>query len=125
LRAINPEVERFARAFSELDRFATVKARLRRDVLSARAGILRNYDPLVRETDKLEDWLSWLREMAAVDPEMTPALDHLTMTLAREENLGRALQEQQCITAGFRGIFCAVQPRTGCAQFGRPPGPGD
>ena len=48
-RAVDPEAERFDRALKALDRFTVMETSLHRDVLSARAGLLRNYDPLVRE----------------------------------------------------------------------------
>src|SRR6516225_2256440 len=54
IRAVNPEAEQYDRVLAELDRFSMLEAALHRDVLSARAGILRNYDPLVRETNALD-----------------------------------------------------------------------
>ena len=54
-RAINTDEERFDRALGALDRFAMVESALQRDVLSARAGMLRNYDPLVREVTALNE----------------------------------------------------------------------
>jgi DAHL domain-containing protein len=53
-RASNTDAERFDRALAALDRFALVESALQRDVLSARAGMLRNYDPLVREVQRSE-----------------------------------------------------------------------
>src|SRR4051794_20951537 len=41
-RASNTDAERFDRALGALDRFALVESALQRDVLSARAGMLRN-----------------------------------------------------------------------------------
>jgi signal transduction histidine kinase len=123
LRAINPEAERFDRALSELDRFATVEARLRRDVLSARAGILRNYDPLVRETDELDDSLSWLREMAAVDPEMTPALDRLTMTLTREESLVERFKSSNALLQNSLAYFALFSRQLGAPNSADPLAP--
>jgi len=54
-RASNMDAERFDRALGALDRFAMVESALQRDVLSARAGMLRNYDPLVREVTALNE----------------------------------------------------------------------
>ena len=45
VRALNPEAELFDRALAELDHFEMLENGLYRDVLAARAGILRNYDP--------------------------------------------------------------------------------
>src|SRR5258708_5090333 len=73
LRAINPEAELFDIALGELDRFAMLENALYRDVFTARAGTLRNYDPLVREINALHDSLARLRETAAIDSETTAA----------------------------------------------------
>ena len=59
-RAVDPEAERFDRALKALDRFTVMEISLQRDVLSARAGLLRNYDPLVRELNALRDALGRL-----------------------------------------------------------------
>jgi hypothetical protein len=48
LRAIDTDAERFDLALGEINNLEMQEAALHRDVLSARAGILRNYDPLVR-----------------------------------------------------------------------------
>jgi cytochrome c peroxidase len=45
MQAINTDAERFDRALAELDRYSTAEAMLHSNVLSARAGLLRNYDP--------------------------------------------------------------------------------
>ena len=44
--ALNKDAERFDRAFSALDRLEATESELHRDVLSARAGLLRTYDPV-------------------------------------------------------------------------------
>jgi hypothetical protein len=61
LRAFNLSAERFDLSLAELDRFAMTQAALHRDVLSERAGLLRNYDPLVQEADALDASLGRLR----------------------------------------------------------------
>jgi DAHL domain len=71
LRAIDPGAELFDIAVGELDRFSTLENALYRDVFTARAGTLRNYDPLVREINALHDSLARLRETAAIDSETT------------------------------------------------------
>ena len=48
---------------------------LHRDVLSARAGLLRNYDPLVREVNALRDALDRLRDVPPGDAEEAAAID--------------------------------------------------
>jgi len=53
-RTINADAELFDRTLGDLNHFAMVENALQRDVLRARVGELRNYDPLVRETDELD-----------------------------------------------------------------------
>jgi len=52
-RALNPEAEIYDRALIELDGFTMAEDALYRDLFTARTGLLRNYDPLVREIDAL------------------------------------------------------------------------
>jgi hypothetical protein len=85
LRAINPNAELFDHALGELDRFAMMENALYRDVFTARAGTLRNYDPLVRELDALRDSLDRLRETAAIDAETAAAVDQLAASIDRQE----------------------------------------
>jgi signal transduction histidine kinase len=87
LRALNPEAELFDRALAELDHFETVESMLYRDLLMARAGMLRNYDPLVREVKALQASLVQLRENAGVDAQTRAALDRLAGSLTRQEDL--------------------------------------
>src|ERR1700704_4408490 len=57
--------------------FAVAKSALHRDMLSARTGMLRSYDPLVREMTALHGAVDQLRESAAGDPEVAAASDRL------------------------------------------------
>ncbi len=86
-RASNTEAERFDRALGALDRFALVESALQRDVLSARAGMLRNYDPLVREVNVLNELISRLRDAASADAEEVAAIDRLAASVGRQEEL--------------------------------------
>src|SRR5215510_7607300 len=75
VRGINTDAERFDRTLATLDEFLMANSALGRDVLAARAGLLRNYDPLVEEIRELYDCLDRLREAGASDPEIANALD--------------------------------------------------
>ncbi len=86
-RSFNGKAEQFDRAFGELDRFATVEAALQRDVLSARAGVLRNYDPLVRHIAELEASTARLRDITARDPATDAVIDGLDRALSQQESL--------------------------------------
>jgi signal transduction histidine kinase len=87
LRAVNPEAELFDRILAELDRFEMIESGLYRDLFTARAGMLRNYDPLVREVDALRASLERLRQTAAIDTESKAALARLAVSVAKQEEL--------------------------------------
>jgi hypothetical protein len=87
LRAVDMDAEPFDRALGALDDFATLESALHRDVLTARAGTLRNYDPLVREANALSNLLGRLRETAAVDTETSAAINRLAASVGRQGDL--------------------------------------
>ena len=67
-----------------LDASVIAESELHRDVLSARAGMLRNYDPLVREERDLRAAVDRLRQRT-LDPEIAAAGARLDDLVAREE----------------------------------------
>jgi signal transduction histidine kinase len=86
LSAIGTGAARFDRAFDQVDRITETEAALHRDVLSARAGLLRNYDPLVQETDSLDASVAEVRASMAGDAAAIAAIDRLAGSLARQED---------------------------------------
>src|SRR5271163_4045449 len=86
-RAIDPHAERYDRSLKALDRFTMVEISLQRDVLSARAGMLRNYDPLVQEVNDLREALGRLRDNASEDAEEAAAVDRFAIAASRQEKL--------------------------------------
>jgi len=112
LRAVDPEAELFDRALVELDRFATVENALYRDVFTARAGTLRNYDPLVEEINALRQSLDRLRDTAAIDAETSTAIDRLAASIDRQEELVERFKSENALlhnSLAFFGRF-RVQP---------------
>jgi signal transduction histidine kinase/CheY-like chemotaxis protein len=105
VRAINPEAELFDRALGELDRFAMIESALYRDVFSARAGTLRNYDPLVREINALHDSVDQLRKTAAIDTETTAAVDQLAASIGRQEELVEQFKSDNALLHNSLSFF--------------------
>ena len=68
-----------------LDAAVLADSELHRDVLSARAGMLHNYDPLVRDELDLRAAVELLREKAP-DPEIAAAAERLSGLVAHEED---------------------------------------
>jgi len=87
MRAVNTDAERFDRALDELDRFTTAEAMLHGNVLSARAGLLRNYDPLVADADALDASIGRLREIMAGDAAAESAIRRLAVSTSNQEAL--------------------------------------
>ena len=104
-RASNMDAERFDRALGALDRFALVESALQRDVLSARVGMLRNYDPLVREVNVLNDLIIRLRDAAAADAEEAAAVDRLGASVNRQEELTEQFKSNNALLQNSLAYF--------------------
>jgi signal transduction histidine kinase len=61
LLGIDPEASRYDRMTTTLGRLAVEENRVRQDILAARAGLLRTYDPINQQMDALHDSLGQLR----------------------------------------------------------------
>ena len=118
LRAINPEAELFDLAFAALDRFAMLESALYRDVFTARAGTLRNYDPLVREINELHESLSRLRETAAIDSETTAALDQLVASVDQQEELVERFKSDNALLHNSLAVFGRFSVRPVSSDLG-------
>ena len=122
-RALNADAELFDHALGALDRFTMVESALQRDVLSARAGVLRNYDPLVRETNDLDASLLKLRETAAVDAETSAALDRLARSIAGQETLVEQFKSSNALLQNSLAYFGLYSARLGGSEHGGPIAP--
>ena len=87
MQAFNTDAERFDLALAELDRFSTAVAMLHSNVLSARAGLLRNYDPLVADTDALDASLGHLQQIMGGDAAAESTIHSLATSANRQEAL--------------------------------------
>jgi signal transduction histidine kinase len=85
LRGMNSGTVEIDVALRELDEFMIAQSDLHRDVLSARVGILRNYDPLVRELQTLYAEIDDLRPRASGDTELSAALQQLRTEVEEQE----------------------------------------
>jgi 5'-deoxynucleotidase YfbR-like HD superfamily hydrolase len=104
-RAVNPEAELFDHALAKVDRFAMTENALYRDVFAARAGMLRNYDPLVDAITALRDTLQRLRELAAIDAETTAAIDRLAASIDRQEELMELFKSENALLQNSLAFF--------------------
>ena len=87
LRGIDTNAPAYALALRAFDDYALAEASLQRDVLQARAGLLRNYDSFTTDAQEMEDAAGRLRSHALAEGlDMTPA-DRLAATVVEQENL--------------------------------------
>ena len=104
-RAVNPEAELFDHALAEIDHFAVLENALYRDVFTARAGTLRNYDPLVHELNALHGSIDRLRETAAIDAETIAAVDRLAASVDRQEELVERFKSENALLHNSLAYF--------------------
>jgi signal transduction histidine kinase/ActR/RegA family two-component response regulator len=112
-RAFDPDAERFDRALGALNQLSMAESRLHRDVLRARAGMLRNYDPLVGDVNALDDGLGRLRAAAAVDPKTAAAIDRLAASIAQQETLVEQFKTDNALLQNSLAYFERFSARLG------------
>jgi signal transduction histidine kinase len=105
VRALNPEAEMFDVALGELEHFAMIENALYRDVFSARVGMLRSYDPLVREIDALHICRERLRRSAVLDQETAAAVDQLARSVDRQEELVEKFKSDNALMHNSLSFF--------------------
>lgn len=111
LRAFDPGAERFDRALGELDRFDSVESDLHANILSARAGLLRNYDPLVHDTNALEATVGRMRASMAGDPGAEATIDRLDGSVRRQEELTEQFKSNNALLQNSLAHFTWLSAR--------------
>jgi signal transduction histidine kinase len=114
LRGFAVDGRPFDTAMQLLDEIELAEAAIRRDLLSARAGLLRDYDPLVRAGRQVETAIARLREFAA--PEQ---VDRLEAWRARQEMLVEASKSDNALLQNSLAQFGRLT-----ARLSAPPGGG-
>jgi signal transduction histidine kinase/CheY-like chemotaxis protein len=122
-RAINTDAERFDRALEALDHFAIVENALHRDVLTARIGMLRHYDSLVREVTLLNDAVDRLRAAAATDGETAAAIDRLAASVRVQEELVELFKSDNALLQNSLAYFGLFSGRLGAPGAAGPVAP--
>jgi signal transduction histidine kinase/CheY-like chemotaxis protein len=122
-QAFNADAELFDRALGELDRFTMLESALQRDVLGARIGLLRNYDPLVIETNALDASVLRLRKVAAVDAETALSTDRLTASVANQDVLVERFKSNDALLHNSLAYFGLYSNSLGAPDRTGPIGP--
>ena len=87
VRGIATDAAAYSTTLRILDDFALAEASLDRDVLQARAGLLTDYDPLVRSSEQIDAAVSQLRAQAASAGLNAGPVDRLAAAIKIEETL--------------------------------------
>jgi signal transduction histidine kinase len=87
LRGIDTSAPAYAVTLRAFDDFALAEASLHRDVLQARAGLLRDYDTLVSAVEAMQDAVSRLRSHAQIEGLDAGPADRLAATVSQQEEL--------------------------------------
>jgi signal transduction histidine kinase len=122
LRSINTNAEMIDRAFGALDDVTRLESTLQRDVLTARAGILRNYDPLVRAVNALNVSLDRLRESAVADAATETAIDQLAASISRQEELVEQFKSDNALLQNSLAYFGSFSARLAASEPNGPLG---
>jgi signal transduction histidine kinase len=110
-RATDPNAERYDRALKALDRFLVMDSALHRDVLRARAGLLRDYDPLVREVNALHEAIDRLRNNASDDPHASAIIDGVAAAANRQEELTEQFKSENALLQNSLAHFRLLSER--------------
>jgi len=105
VHASNWEAETFDQAFAEVSRFEMIENALYRHVFTARAGMLRNYDPLVEDINNLRDSSRRLREMSAANTEALAACDRIATMVERQEELVERFKTENALLHNSLSFF--------------------
>ncbi|MBV9910216.1 MAG: two-component system VirA-like sensor kinase [Hyphomicrobiales bacterium] len=87
VRGIATDAAVYSTTLRILNDFALAEASLDRDVLQARAGLLTDYDPLVRSSDEIDAAVSQLRAQGAAEGLDEGPVDRLAGAVKIEETL--------------------------------------
>jgi signal transduction histidine kinase/ActR/RegA family two-component response regulator len=120
LRGMNSDALLFDQTLAALDDFSMAEAALRRDVLSARAGLLHNYDPLVREVNALNDALVRLQDVQAGHPRTVAPIRQLAASVARQEGLTESFKSDNALLQNSLAYFGLFSIQLGASDINGP-----
>ena len=110
MNGLNLNSARYDRELRALDEFSRLERGLNREVLTARAGLSRNYDALARMTDAYAESLDRLQEAAGSDSEETAAIEVLATPARRQQDLIEKFKSRNALlrnSFAYFGIFSA------------------
>jgi signal transduction histidine kinase/CheY-like chemotaxis protein len=126
LRSTDTNARLYADALQALDDFALAEASLRRDVLEARAGLLRDYDGLGESEQAMEDAIARLRSYTQTHGLDAGPVERLAATVAQEEELTERFKSSNALlqnSLSYIGLL-STAPAFGATDGQLAPAPG-
>jgi signal transduction histidine kinase/CheY-like chemotaxis protein len=115
---LNLNSARYDRELRALDEFSRFERGLNREVLTARVGLSRNYDALVRMTDLLNNSLDRLREAAGAGSEESLAIEVLAVRAVRQEELIEQFKSRNALLQNSFAYFGLLSTRLAASDHG-------
>ena len=113
LRGIDTNAPAYEATLRSLDDFALAEASLHRDVLQARAGLLRDYDTLVKAVETMQDAVSRLRSHAQTEGLDIGPADRLAATVSQQEELTERFKSSNALlqnSLSYVGLLSTSPP---------------
>src|SRR6185369_8498541 len=106
---LNTNTARFDRELKALGDFTRYERAITREVLTARAGLSRNYDGLVRSANAYDDALARLREAAGSNPQEDAAVEVLAARVRRQQELIEQFKTKNALLQNsFAYLVCSA-----------------
>jgi signal transduction histidine kinase len=121
LRGIDTNAQVYATALRAFDDYALAEASLHRDVLQARAGLLRNYDSFAGAVQAMRGAVAQLRPYAQAEGLGTQPIDRLETSVTQQENLMELFKTNNALLQNSLSFVALVStdpaPRSHDAQL--------
>jgi DAHL domain-containing protein len=111
MNGLDLNAARYDRELRALDDFSRFERELNREVLTARAGLSRNYDALARMTDAYDNSLDRLRKAAESDSEEGAAIEALAARARRQQDLIEQFKSSNALLRNSFAYFGMLSAR--------------
>jgi len=111
MSGLNLNSARYDRELAAFHEFERLERGLNREVLTARVGLSRNYDALVRATDGLDSSLDVLRQAAGAGSGESAAIEALAAGAAREQELVEQFKTRNALLQNSFAYFGVLNSR--------------
>jgi signal transduction histidine kinase/CheY-like chemotaxis protein len=111
LLGMDPQASRYDGMLSVVSKFSVTESALRQDILNARAGLLRDYDPVNRRMTALHGFLGQLRQQG-VDPKVLGPLEEM---VGEQDELAEQFKSDNALLQNSLAYFGLLSGKFGSA----------